>query len=128
MSKDTLKEERLKVLELLSQGKISADDAERLLDALQNEQPESTQAVLVNDKKKPFRMLKVSVDSEDGDKVRVQIPIEFAKLLKKGRFNIDLDEYDIDIDDILKIVESGAMGELINITTEDGAVVKITIE
>lgn len=129
MIKDKFKEERLKVLELLAQGKISALDAEKLLDAFNQEEASNQATVIKTDKKMPFRMLKIVVDSKDGDKVRVQIPIEFAKLLKKGKFgNINLNEMDIDIDSILEMVETGVVGELVSVDSEDGDIVRIIIE
>ncbi len=130
MSKDKFKEERLKVLELLAQGKISAEDAERLLDALSGDSAEPVSlSVIKNDKKLPFRMLKIFVDSQDGEKVRIQIPIEFAKFLKKGKYgNVNLNEMDIDIDSILAMVETGAIGELVTVTSGEGDNVRIVVE
>jgi len=79
-------------------------------------------------KKAPFRMLKIHIDSNDGDKVRVQIPIEFAKLLKTGKFNVNLKQADLDIDQLLEMINSGASGELVNITSSDGDIVRIVVE
>ena len=36
-----MNEQRRQVLQMLAEGKITADEAERLIDALQREQPES---------------------------------------------------------------------------------------
>lgn len=130
MSKDKFKSERLKVLELLSKGKISADEAEKLLDALSEDTDEETNIVTIkNSKKSPFRMIKIFVDSAEGEKVRVQIPVEFAKFLKKGKYgNVDFNEMDIDVDALLALVENGAFGELVTITSEDGNNVRIVVE
>jgi len=69
------------------------------------------------------------VDSADGDVVKIQLPIEFAKLLKSGKFNIDqLDDMDIDLDALIAMVNSGVIGELINIESADGDVVRIVVE
>ncbi len=130
MSKDKFKSERLKVLELLSKGKISADEAEKLLDALSEDTDEETNIITIkNSKKSPFRMIKIFVDSAEGEKVRVQIPVEFAKFLKKGKYgNVDFNEMDIDVDALLALVENGAFGELVTITSEDGNNVRIVVE
>ncbi|MFA5380811.1 MAG: hypothetical protein WC296_02550 [Candidatus Izemoplasmatales bacterium] len=127
MAKDQLKEERMKILELLAKGTISAEDAEKLLSAMGDS--EKTEGSVVLGKKMPFRMLKIYVDSADGDVVKIEIPIEFAKLLKSGKFNIDqLGDMDIDIDDLISMINSGAVGELINVKSADGDVVRIAVE
>lgn len=124
---DYLKEERLKILELLQEGKITPQQAESLLSALM--EPAAKENKVEVQKKGPFRMLKICIDSKDGDKVRVNIPVEFAKLLKKGRFgNVNLDDFEIDIDSILEMVQSGLNGEIVSMDSQDGAHVKIIVE
>ncbi len=127
MSKDELKEERMKILELLTKGVISADEAEKLLSALgDTSQPEPFP---VSQKKGAFRMLKINVDSADGDVVRVELPIEFAKLLKSKKLNVgNLDDMDIDVDALIQMINAGAIGEIVNIKSADGDVVKIVVE
>lgn len=129
MSKDQFKEERMKILELLSKGTITAEEAENLLSAVGDTPEAPTPVTVVSDKKAPFRMLKIFVDSADGDVVKIQLPIEFAKLLKSGKFNIDqLDDMDIDIDSLIAMVNTGAIGELVNVESADGDVVRIVVE
>ncbi len=130
MSKDQLKEERMKILDLLSKGVINADDAERLLGSMDrpSEEKYSEQVIVNSGKKAPFRMLKILVDSKDGDVVRVQIPIEFAKLLKSDKFKLNLSDSDIDIDALLEMISQGVMGEIVNIESADGDNVKIIVE
>jgi len=129
MSKDQLKEERMKILDLLGKGIISSDDAEKLLSSMDRPSEEKyAEQVIINNKKAPFRMLKILIDSADGDVVRVQIPIEFAKLLKTGKFNVNLEDNDIDIDALLEMINAGVMGEIVNIQSADGDNVRIVVE
>lgn len=128
--KDQFKEERMKILDMLSKGTITAEQADTLLSAMGDTKPvdETAQTTIV-DKKAPFRMLKIYVDSAEGDTVKIQLPIEFAKLLKSGKFNIDqLDDMDIDIDAIIAMVNSGAIGELVNVESSEGDVIRIVVE
>ena len=83
-----MSEHRRQILEMLSQGKISADEAERLISAL--EEPASTKsstAESVSAGKNPPKYLRVQVDSEgDGGqegptKVNVRVPMQ---LLRSG--------------------------------------------
>ncbi len=128
MKKKDLKEERMKILGLLSDGIISADQAEKLLNAL--ETAESSEEIVEKAKKKSqFRMLKIHVDSHEGDKVRMELPIEFAKLLKSKKFKLDsIDELDMDVDELIDMINSGVVGEIVNITSSEGDVVKIIVE
>jgi hypothetical protein len=73
-------------------------------------------------------MLKILVNTNDGDNVKVQIPVEFAKFVKKGNTNLKLDEFNVDVDAIIQMIEDGALGEIVDIKTADGEVVKIVVE
>jgi len=125
---DQLKEERLQILELLKAGTITPDEAEKLLAALMST-PEPEIVAAPKDKKQPFRMLKILVDASSGEKVRVNIPVEFAKLLKNGKFgNTKLDDFEIDIDAILDMVNQGILGEIVTVDSEAGDKVRIVVE
>lgn len=130
MPKDQLKEERMKILDLLAKGIIKADEAEKLLNALEigSNAPETSAIPVFGEKKPPFRMLKIFVDTNDGDVVKIQIPVEFAKLLKTGKLNMNLHDADIDIDALLQMINSGVMGEIVNVESADGDIVRIVVE
>ncbi len=128
MAKDQLKEERMKILDLLSQGIITADDAEKLLSAMEHKDIEFNEDIVIPKKKAPFKMLKILVDSNDGDKVRIQIPVEFSKLLKTTKFKSNIGDADIDIDAILEMINQGVDGEIVNVQSSDGDIVKIIVE
>lgn len=126
MSKDHLKEERIKILDMLSSGTINAKEAEELLSALEGK--EEVNATFIEKKKGPFKLLKILVNSEDGDKVDVKIPVEFAKLLKNKKFQANFGDADIDVDAIIDMVTQGLEGEIVNIESGDGDTVKIIVE
>ncbi|MDD4184178.1 MAG: hypothetical protein WC251_01070 [Candidatus Izemoplasmatales bacterium] len=127
MAKDNLKEERMKILELLQKGSITADQAEKLLSSMGESEPESKSVSIQT--KMPFRMLKIKVLSADGDIVNIQLPVEFAKLMKSKKFKLDkLEDVDIDVDSLIDMVNSGAIGELVDVKSADGDVVKIVVE
>ena len=128
MSKDRLRDERMKILELLSDGIITSDEAEKLLLALDTNETDFSQEIVQTKKKAPFKMLKILVDSSDGDKVRIQIPVEFSKLLKTNKFKSNIGDADIDIDAILEMINQGVDGEIVNVQSSDGDIVKIIVE
>jgi hypothetical protein len=129
MGKNDLREERMKILELLSKNVINAEQAEKLLDAIsKGEEAEVVETNLVS-KKNQFRMLRILVDSADGDEVKIEIPIEFAKLLKnKKMMKIDTEDFDIDVDELINMINSGVVGEIVNVKSADGDIVKIIVE
>ena len=129
MGKQELKEERMKILELLSKGVISADEAEKLLSAIGKSEEEDEVINKKVLKKDQFKMLKVLVDSADGDEVRIELPIEFAKLLKGKNFSkINDSDLDIDVDMLIQMVNSGIVGEIVNVKSADGDIVRIVVE
>ena len=75
-----MNEERKKVLEMLANGKITANEAERLLDALENKTAEtSPQTALAKSLDNLPQYLFVKVDSDDGDKVNIRVPLKLVK-------------------------------------------------
>lgn len=136
-----MNEETLKVLEMVSSGKVTPEEGEKLLSAL-NE----TGGI----KKKPakFTMLRIRVDVQDPEKkeqakVTVNVPLSLAKkaagllslipkdtkteLSDKG---IDLDA--IDLGELIELFENGEMTEeLVTVDTGDeekGAKVRIYVD
>jgi len=105
-----MNEERKKVLEMLADGKISVDEAERLINALENKTTEtSPQTALTETLDNLPRYLFVKVDSVDGDKVNIRVPLKLVKAgikLKallpqdaQDKINIKLNEKGINLDD-----------------------------
>jgi hypothetical protein len=105
-----MNEERKKVLEMLAEGKISAGEAERLLETLESKATESSpQTALTETLNNLPKYLFVKVDSVDGDKVNIRVPL---KLIKAGiklqallpqdvqdKVNAKLNEKGINLDD-----------------------------
>jgi hypothetical protein len=105
-----MNEERKKVLELLAEGKISVDEAERLLEALKKKVTETPpQTALAKTMDNLPQFLFVKVDSNDGDKVNIRVPLKLVKAgikLKallpedaQDKINAKLNEKGIDLDD-----------------------------
>ena len=72
-------ENRKRVLEMLSDGRVSVDEAERLLRLVEDE-PESVRSVqqLVPIRNGPAKYLRVTVDSDD-EHVNVRVPLALMK-------------------------------------------------
>lgn len=126
--------DKLRILEMLKEGVISIDEADRLLRALEKEPDNHKVEVLIPKYKSDPKnlMFKVRILSADGDKVNINLPVKFAKTaLKSGKINISGNSdvmNNIDIDAIIEMIEEGAVGDLVDITSADGDIVKICIE
>jgi hypothetical protein len=114
-----MSEEKRMILEMLKEGKISLEEAEELLEkANPGESSAVTQRI-----KKPNskRFLRVRVTEEDKVKANVNIPIALAEvglnLIPKDKLKVDGKQ--INMDQILKLIEEGTEGELVNIDAED---------
>ena len=79
-----MNEERRQVLDMLAEGKITADEAERLINALEREQPESPPGVVSRPKPRP-KYLRVVVEMEDDSggeglgRVNVRVPLQLLR-------------------------------------------------
>ncbi len=74
--------ERRKVLEMLAAGKITSEDAERLLEKLEKQTTDQRLAPQEGLKSAPsgkLKFLRVVVDSSDGDKVNIRVPLGLVR-------------------------------------------------
>ena len=80
-------------------------------------------------------MLKVIVDSKEEDgkssKVRINVPIAFIKLAVSTGKGLDINGMNlndkVDIDVIMKAIDDGILGEIVNVESDDANVL-IVIE
>lgn len=88
------------------------------------------------EKRKSFDdlMLRVKVDSDDGDKVRVNLPLPLVKVfmdagMSMDSFNLGIEGKKLDLDwgKIMLMIESGVVGKLVEIESE-GNLVEIVVE
>ncbi len=123
-----MSDDRLRILEMIASKTITAAEGAELLKAVDH----ADKTLTVNPKKNAFKMFKVKVLSAEGDKVNVQIPIEFAKVaLKSGKGFMKMDQmdnFDLDIDAILEMVDSGVLGKIVDVESANGDIVEIIIE
>ncbi|NTW29050.1 MAG: hypothetical protein HGA39_06785 [Coriobacteriia bacterium] len=83
-----MNEDRVRILNMLAEGKINAEEAERLLDALESRKEEKTlsepAASFIKGDPTPVlnalpKYLHVKVDSDEGEKVDVKIPLALVR-------------------------------------------------
>ncbi len=117
--------EKLEILNQLENKEITAQEAEERLATLRAKQAPKPAV-------KNGKSLKIFIQSNDGDVVNVQVPMLFARTFLKGSKHfgkkVDLEGLDVDIEAVLDLVDSGEIGELVNIKSSDGDTVRVVIE
>lgn len=83
-------------------------------------------------------MLCIRVNSSDGDKVRVNLPLPLIKVFMSAGASMDLnkinfgggslDGLNIDWNQIMSLIDSGAVGCLIEVDSADGDHIEIVVE
>lgn len=113
-----MSEERVQILNMLRDGKITVEEADRLLEAV-NEQARPAEGTAEVGGGKA-RFLQVRVWEEGKSKVNVNLPLSLAKLAMRfiPRAALQAGEHKIDIEEILAAIQQGAGGKLVEV--EDG--------
>ena len=144
-----MSEESKKILEMLSEGKISVDDAERLLNALEKVEKPASPAKktekkiikILKDREKPEgepKFLRIVVDSAKGDEVDIRLPLGLVKaglklsaVMPKGT-DEKLKEKGIDLSEFAELNTAELMTALkdleVNVQSGDGDDIAIYAE
>ncbi len=119
-------EERMQILRMIQAGKISAEEGEKLIEALRAKgRQQGAEAPSTS------RWLRVRVSDADSGKVKVNInlPMRLVDMALKAaaRFLPELDSGDLE--DLRESLRSGAQGKILDVDQEqDGERVEIFVE
>lgn len=114
-------------------AKILGVSVDELLSGKQELQPVVT--LVPEDQRKDIKdmMLRIVVDSADGDKVRVNLPMALVQLAME--MGMEMPQVsgndalkDIDWAQVMELVRHGVMGNLIEVESADGDIVRIFVE
>lgn len=76
--------------------------------------------------------LRIRINSAEGDKVRVNLPMSLMKVAMEIGVEINAGGTNalknVDLEKILKLVESGAIGKLVEVESADGDIVEVVVE
>ncbi|MEA3345248.1 MAG: hypothetical protein U9Q78_03240 [Chloroflexota bacterium] len=121
----TTNQERMQILKMLEVGQISAEEASKLLKALEA----STEAEPERIGQANWFRVRVTDTQTGRSKVNVNIPMELVNMgLKIGaRFAPDIG--DLDFEEVIEAIRSGAQGRIIDVEDEEeGERVEIFVE
>ncbi len=114
-------EERLKILNMIAEGKITAQEGAQLLSALRSGERVTAGAAAAAMEPGSPRFLRVRVSEGRTGKVKanINIPISLLHVAVRigARFAPDLEG--LDFTEIMSIIDQGARGKIIDVTDED---------
>ena len=121
-------EDRMQILKMLEEGKITSDDAAKLLDAMELDRPADGAATGAGGSKR--LLIKVTDVRTGRKKVNVKIPLALAKIATKfipPKSKRQLAEEGVEVDAVLSQVLTGNIGKIIDIESDED-LVEVTIE
>lgn len=102
---------------------------------VQGKKEEPIVSILPEEQRKDINklMLRIVVDSEEGDRVRVNLPMALVKVaietgISMPQINGSEALKNIDFAQIFTLVENGAIGNLVEVDSADGDTVRIFVE
>ena len=119
--------EKMKILQMLQDGKIKAEEAAALLEAIEEGSAEAPASA-------PGKLLKVKVSEKDSGAVKVNIgvPLGFARFLKDlipSSERARIESQGVDLDAVFANLDSGVKGKLVDVEdVRDGHLIEIWIE
>jgi hypothetical protein len=128
-------EERMRILMMIQEGKVSAAEGARLIEALEESSdrptpPPSRPSNIPTGGRKP-RYLRVLITDTDGDKTRVNVRLPVSLIdsgLRMGaRFAPEIEG--LDMEDLNAWLSSGEIGQIVDIfDEEDGEHIEVFLE
>jgi hypothetical protein len=126
-----MREDVLRVLKMIEEGKVDAEKGAQLIEALKgkDEGGDLGKKQAATDEK----FFRVRVDSKTGDKVNVNIPLNLIKSVigsVGGKFPIKAEGYEgsIDMEIIKQALDNDITGRIVDVESANGDKVEVYIE
>ncbi len=129
-------EERLRILKMIEDGTVTAEQAAQLMDAMGSEElKEDGSSALSTKTAYDKRMFRIIVDSVQGDKVNVQLPVSAIKRLINATGKLPIPDEKLQGLDITEMMEAVSAcldeeieGDFVNVEAADGTTVRIFVD
>lgn len=126
-------DERLRILKMIEEGTITAEQGAELMSALNIDVPAPQTALAKSNYDK--KMFRIIVDSVDGDKVKVQFPVGAIKKILKVTGKLPIPEKDLEgidlpamMDAISDCLDEEIDGDFITVDAADGTTVRVYVD
>jgi len=125
----TTTEERLRVLKMVEEGKVTAEQGAQLLAALKGEGPRQKSEEPLAGRGKQPRRLRIQVTNLKTGQRKVNINMPWGLVSVGAKMGARFAPDDIDLEELMAAIDAGATGEIIDvIDEEDNERVKIYVE
>ena len=129
-----MKEEIIRVLTMVQDGKIDADKGSELILLLRDKEETGSKQLEKTDKYLD-KTLKIRVVSSENDNVTINLPIKLVKVVLMAGHSIaasipESEKYvkDIDINLIIEAIENELDGQIVDVKSANGDTVSVIIE
>jgi len=124
-----MNEETSRILTLVEEGKLDKEKAAELIHLMKDHQQEQPSTPYLD------KVLKIRATSEDGDDVKVNLPIKLVKAVLTVGTSIaeripEAEKYvkDIDVNLLIDAIENELDGQIVDVTSAKGEIVSVVIE
>ena len=125
----SVKEERTQILNMISEGKISAEEGARLLAAIKPPERRSLQRKTSAALRGRWLRIRVFNTASGKPKVNVNLPMGLVNMGLKLGAQFAPEIADFDLEELMAAIEEGAQGKIIEVEdAEDGERVEIWLE
>lgn len=127
-----MNEEISKILKMVEEGKITSEKAQELIEAFSSKNL-STDVKTVSDDDIINKMLKIRVNSHEGDNVNVNLPVKLIKTMLKTVGKIPITDgikgmEHVDLNLISEAIDNGLSGKIVDVKSANGDIVEVIIE
>ena len=135
MRKGIKMEEKMRILKMVKDGTVTAEQAAELMSAMGVDGGEPGDGALSVRSPYDKKMFRIIVDSTQGDKVNVQLPVGAIKRLIKATGKLPIPDekmQGIDLNEMMEAVaeclDEEMEGDFVNVNAADGTTVRIFVD
>jgi hypothetical protein len=114
----TIAEERMRILRMIEQGQVTAEEGARLLQALQ-QQPDRSGAAQTSERGRTPRRLRVRVTDLQTGEQKFDIDLPWNLVSVGMNMGARFAPADVDLETIVETVDQGAQGKIVDWVDED---------
>lgn len=124
-----MNDEKMMILKMLEEGKISAKEAAKLLESLESGQKEKKITRSRTENQGKFIRVKVTEAGTEKSRANIRVPINLLRVASKFGGNFNLDINGVTMDEIQESINDGLFGKIVDIYDDkEGERVEVFIE